>query len=64
MKRSLATDDSRVKRGDLRSSPSLGQETGDKENDCVIIPGESGYAPSAKIDEFLFANISENKTGA
>ncbi len=33
-------------------------------DDCVFIPGESGYAPSAKIDEFLFANISENKTGA
>ena len=23
-------------------------------DDCVFIPGESGYAPSAKMDEFLF----------
>jgi predicted RNA-binding Zn-ribbon protein involved in translation (DUF1610 family) len=32
-------------------------------DDCVFIPGESGYAPSAKIDEFLFTDPQENKTG-
>ena len=29
-------------------------------DDIVFIPGESGYAPSAKIDEFLFREIDEN----
>lgn len=28
-------------------------------DDCVFIPGESGYAPSAKIDEFLFRDESK-----
>jgi len=32
-------------------------------DDCVFIPGESGYAPSAKIDEFLFTDPLENRTG-
>jgi predicted RNA-binding Zn-ribbon protein involved in translation (DUF1610 family) len=27
-------------------------------DDCVFIPGESGFAPSAKIDEFLFRQKS------
>ena len=32
-------------------------------DDCVFIPSESGYAPSAKIDEFLFTDPQENRSG-
>lgn len=32
-------------------------------DDCVFIPGESGYAPSVKIEEFLFTDPLEKRTG-
>ena len=31
-------------------------------DDCVFIPGESGYAPSSKLEEFLFRETNEEMT--
>lgn len=32
-------------------------------DDCVFIPGEIGYAPSSMMEEFLFTDPQENRTG-